>query len=140
MAQLTESQRKSLAEYLEEKTGYIKQRNLNLPEVAAMCQDILKFRVDITNISHRMGPDKVIEHTWPGSETSRKGRLTSKAIVNQMAEQIERIRVFCHHTVHALEEAGVHVMPLGTVEAWKELLGQVRAELADTDLRDDLEK
>jgi transposase len=140
MAQLTEYQRKQLTEYLQEKAGYIKERNLTLSDVAQLCLEILKFRVDHGNISHRMGQDKLIEHTWPGTEQSKKGRLTSKAVVNQLAEQIEGLRVFAHHLCHSLAELGVTPSPPLTVPTWKELLAQVRQDLAGTDLRDDLEK
>lgn len=142
MAKLTTRQCTLLNEYLLEKKELLKSTpSLTTSDITSWVREALKFDVDTTNITHRVGPEGALyHHEWPGSAQSRAGRLTSKLVVNKMAEQIEFLRVFAHHLVHQLADAGVIVTPPGTVQEWKELKDQVKADLADTDLREPEER
>lgn len=137
MATLNDGKRHLLNEYLQEKRGLIEANNPSAVEVAEWCRDILKFAVDVGNVTSRVGPEGVLyKHEWPGSETSRKGRLTDRAKQLLIIEQVELTR-------RELKRLGVSLGEPSfgrSYKGWDELATIAKTDIADIDQREDIEK
>ena len=149
MAKLTEKQRKALDEYLEDKKKLIDQSTLTASEVAEWCREALKFAVDVADVTRRVGTSGLLwKHTWPGSERATKGRASSKETLNFLIQQMEADRKFTQmllgkYNLLVNELGAPHVlMPskMPTLPGFEDIVAQAGSELADTDLRDELEK
>jgi len=141
MAQLTERQRKELDEYLLEKREMITAGGLTTSDLTEWIRENLKFAVDTSNITHRVGPNgKLYKFEWEGSERSRKGRLSGKKLINVLVEQVNSLRVFCVNAYRELAALGMSLPPPVSQAEWDEVRRQADADLQDTDQREPEER
>lgn len=138
MAKLTDRKRQLLDSYLREKRVLIDQTpTLTTSELCGWVREALKFDVDTSNITHRVGPTGKLWHKqWPGSDASRKGRLTDKRRMHIIVEQLELFRIQITRLGHELGSGGLGAQ----VAEWSELVAQIKEDVADVDHREPEER
>lgn len=137
MAKLNGRQRDTLNDYLLQKKDLIESTNPSTSDVCSWCREVLKFDVDIGNLTSRVGPQGVLyKHEWPGSEGVRKSRLGERYLRTVVVAQIERMRLEFLRFTNEVGKTGFG----GRVAEWESVVNQSRLDLADTDFREDEEK
>jgi hypothetical protein len=138
---LNERMRHELDEYLIDKQKLIAFSNPTTTEVIQWVMEALKFVVTTSMITSRVGPEgRLYIHQWPGTEISKKGRATSKQVLNTLLELVAAQNAWMAHAYAVMVPLGFVLKPVPSAATLKPLLEQAAEELADTDFREDEEK
>jgi hypothetical protein len=136
-ASLNDNQRKLLDEYLLEKKSLIKEKNPVSTEVIQWVQEALKITLTVSMLTRRVGPGgKLFEHEWPGSEISRKGRATSKNVLNACVEAVAGINVWLGRLYTECLLAGLTLPRLPEIPNLREMLAEAQEQLAISEKRE----
>jgi hypothetical protein len=138
---LTDREERQFNDYLLQIRGWIRQNNPTTHDLINLCLVNLKIQVTTGMVTYRVGPEGTLyKHNWPGTEISKKGRATSKQVLNTLIQGIAAQQAWLTRLYTELVQYGHPLPALPNIPNLKELCAQAQEELDRADLRDDEEK